>query len=168
MKRLTLIFALAIFALPSLAAAAPPKAEQAPTNMVTPEDVKNPKVVFHMKSNVLNETGIPYVIELAARINNYYKSKKIDAKIKVIVQDEAAYWMLNDTTFKKEKKGASNKAGAMIESLIQDGVEFEICMFDLKKHSWKPDQLQAGVRPLMGALPRLIELQSKGWVYLSY
>lgn len=136
--------------------------------MVMPEDVKNPKVVFHMKSDDLNDAGIPYVVELAGRLNGYYKSKKIDAKIKVVVQDEAAYWMLNDATFKKEGKGAANKAGAMIESLIASGVDFEICMSDLQKNSWKPDQLRKGVQPLMGGLPRLIELQSKGWVYLSY
>lgn len=154
---------------PIAVTAAPPAHDHsAKKGMVMPEVTQNPRVVFHAKSNDLNAQGTPMVFELAARLQGFYKSQKVPVEIVVVVQDDFSPWMLNDKAYKQAKKGEKNPASSQIQALIKDGVSIEFCMSDMQINKYTTEMLQPGVKQLMGALPRVIELQSKGWTYLAY
>lgn len=155
---------------PATVLAAPPEHDHAAMKegMVKPEVTKNPRIVFHAKTNDLNAQGTPVVFELAARLQGFYKTQKIPVEIVIVVQNEFSPWMLNDKAYKQAKKGDKNPASAQIQALIKEGVSIEFCMADMQINKYSADMLQPGVKHLGGALPRIIELQSKGWTYVSY
>ena len=173
MKKVMMMVALLSIAFAASPASAQSKKGKMPANVVQPQVMKNTKVLFHMQHDDLNRNGIPVALELIQRLNGYNQMKKITSKVEVVVQGDAAYWFINDKAWTAHKGGKAatekeNKAKVMIQAILKSGAQIEVCMMDLKINGWTAKDLIPGVKVIAGSIPRVIELQSKGWTYLPY
>lgn len=106
------------------------------------------------------------------KLSTVYQEMGINSKdrtISAVFHGEAAYWLLNDEAygeFKDSKSDNPNKN--IVAGLIEKGISIEICAETMKSHGWKPEDLLPQVRMVVGAYPRVIDLQLRGYAYIRF
>jgi intracellular sulfur oxidation DsrE/DsrF family protein len=110
----------------------------------------------------------------------HYLEKLLDTYNSLGVQDEAtdihavlhgdaAYWLLRDEPYVKAAGGGStNPNKAMVAELIGRGVGIEICAQTMRGRGWRPSDILDGVHIVVGAYPRVIDLQLRGYAYIRF
>lgn len=63
---------------------------------------------------------------------------------------------------------AANPNGELLAELIRRGVQVELCENTMQQKGVKPDELMPGVKLVVGAFPRLIDLQLQGYAYIKF
>ena len=169
-----------LLALPSAALAAK-KPEAAPaTNPDDPSTLQvreGIKVVFHVTKDSWKK-GQPMTLWYVDRLVSKAYPEKLGVPasaldFKILAHDAPVYWFLNDAGWKASKhKSAAvpqdhNPNAALIASLIQNGVDIEVCASTMEQHGYTPEMLLPGVKIAPAGLPRLIDLQMMGYERLN-
>ena len=89
--------------------------------------------------------------------------------VSAIFHGDAARWLLNDEAYRGPAGGreGENPNKAIIRELIRSGVSIEMCGLTMKEHGWKKADLLPDVKEVPAAYPRLIDLESQGYVPVS-
>lgn len=89
--------------------------------------------------------------------------------VSAIFHGDAARWLLNDEAYRGPAGGreGQNPNKAIIHELIRSGVSIEMCGLTMKEHGWKKKDLLPDVKEVPAAYPRLIDLESQGYVPVS-
>ncbi|SKA76981.1 Intracellular sulfur oxidation protein, DsrE/DsrF family [Prosthecobacter debontii] len=63
---------------------------------------------------------------------------------------------------------AENPNGEILAELIRRGVQIELCENTMQQKGVKPTELMPGVKLVVGAFPRLVDLQLQGYAYIKF
>jgi intracellular sulfur oxidation DsrE/DsrF family protein len=127
-------------------------------------------VVYQIKSDSKKDgigAGLYYVNKLV----DAYKALGVgqsDRDIHAVFHGDAGYWMLNDDAYARVSPEDVNPNKQTIRKLQRDGVHLEICASTMKNNGWKPSDVLEGVVIVVGAYPRIIDLQQQDYAYIRF
>ncbi len=132
---------------------------------------KGVKVVYQIKTDEWKRgigSGLHYVRKLVDAYDSLGVDEQ-DRSVHVVFHGDAGYWMLTDEAYNKFKKvetGNPNKP--VIDQIVERGVSIELCAQTMKSNGWTDDDVLPGVTIVIGAYPRIIDLQLQGYAYIRF
>jgi intracellular sulfur oxidation DsrE/DsrF family protein len=133
---------------------------------------------------VREEIRSVYQIKTDAKKNNlaaglHYVRKLLDTYNAAGIQDEAAnvhavfhgdagHFLLKDEVYADEADRPRNPNKAIVADLIRRGVSIELCAQTMRSNGWEPEDVLPGVTIVLGAYPRVIDLQLRGFAYIRF
>jgi len=92
-----------------------------------------------------------------------------EVHISAVFHGDAAYWMLKDEPYAAfTKKEGKNPNKAIIRELVESGVSVELCAQTMKQHGWTKDDILPDVKTVVGAYPRIVDLELQGYAYIRF
>lgn len=76
--------------------------------------------------------------------------------------------VVNDAARRRLGVETANPNGEILAELVQRGVQVELCENTMQQKDVKPAELLPGVKLVVGAFPRLIDLQLQGFAYIKF
>jgi len=132
---------------------------------------KNIRVVYQIKDNHWKGgigEGLYYLQKLVAAYDSL-AIDEVDRSINAVFHGSAGYWMLTDKSynkFKNTKTGNPNRD--IIEELVKRSVSIELCAQTMKSKRWRDEDIIPCVKIVIGAYPRIIDLQMQGYAYIRF
>ncbi len=129
------------------------------------------RVVYQIKTNEWKGdvgSGLHYVEKL---VKGYANMGLADDAFQVhaVLHSDAGYWLLKDAPYKKHTgKDAENPNKEIVRSLVERGVQVELCSQTMKDNGWTSSDLLPGVITVIAAYPRIIDLQQRGYAYIRF
>ena len=81
----------------------------------------------------------------------------------------AAYWLLKDQPYRAiAKDGNANPNKSLIRELHDLGVSVELCAKTMAERGWKKEDVLPDVKVVVGACPRIVDLQLQGYAYWRF
>jgi accessory colonization factor AcfC len=106
------------------------------------------------------------------RLIEHYESIGVPASelhISAVVHGRAGYWLLKDGPYQAVKKDSSeNPNKALIRELDDLGVSIELCAETMAEHGWTKEDVLPEVTVVVGACPRVVDLQLQGYAYWRF
>ena len=181
---ITVVSALAV-----LVVSSSPGYAQSKEQKLVPSHLEDLKLLYHVsvdgRAENLGDLGFGIAI-IPGQIAEYRKLGvgKEDLKISVVIHGDAAYWLLNNESWKRitptlaklqakrRKMGkelpSKNPNIELIRSLQTEGVSIEICGDMMQTRGWTNDDLLPGVTPVLSAPHRVLDLQRDGYAYIRF
>ena len=132
---------------------------------------RNIRVVYQIKDDEWKE-GIGKGLYYVQKLVGAYDSMGIDPKersIHAVLHGSAGYWMLRDALYNKiEETDTGNPNKATIRNFVKQGVSIELCAQTMKSHGWVSEDILSEVKVVVGAYPRIIDLQMQGYAYIRF
>ena len=132
---------------------------------------ENIRVVYQIKTDQWKEgvgSGLHYVDKL---VHAYHEMgiENEDFQISAVHHGDAGYWLLKNSAYRTETgKSGTNPNQKIIRRLIDNGVSVELCAQTMKQHDWSEKDLLEDVVIVIGAYPRIIDLQHMGYAYIRF
>jgi intracellular sulfur oxidation DsrE/DsrF family protein len=104
-------------------------------------------------------------------INQYDKAgiPTDERQVHAVLHGDAAYHLLRDRPWAKAAgRDGPNPNRDLVAELLRRDVSVEICAQTMDAKGWVPDDLLDGVEIVVGAFPRIIDLQHRGFAYIRY
>ncbi len=76
--------------------------------------------------------------------------------------------VVNDAARRRLGVETANPNGAILAELVERGVQVELCENTMQQKGVQPAELLPGVKLVVGAFPRLIDLQLQGFAYIKF
>lgn len=76
--------------------------------------------------------------------------------------------VVNDAARRRLGVETVNPNGEILAELVQRGVQVELCENTMQQKGVKPAELLPAVKLVVGAFPRLIDLQLQGFAYIKF
>lgn len=132
---------------------------------------QNVKVVYQIKTDGWKKdvaAGLHYLNKLAGAYDKMGIASA-DRQIVGVFHGDAGYLLLKDPAYRK----ASNSPGenpnkAIVQKLLDEGVKLELCKSTMQSHGWIGEDVLPGVKIVVGAYPRIIDLQLRGYAYIRF
>lgn len=153
----------ALFALTLTASAAEPE--------VIPIQVReNLRIVYQVTDDAAHEgvnKGLFYAIKL---INTYQKQGIAPEQVHLhlVYHGTGIAAVVNDEARKRLGTDTANQNAKILAELVKRGVQVELCENTMQQKGVKPSELMPGVKLVVGAFPRLIDLQLQGFAYIKF
>ncbi len=164
MKPLILLTAL-------LSLAALPTARAAEPEILPLQVRENIRVVYQVSEDALHE-GVDKGLFYARKLINTYEKQGIAAgqvHLHVVYHGTGISAVVNPEARQRLKTApAENPNRAILAELVQRGVQIELCEDTMRKKGVAPTELIPGVKLVVGAYPRLIDLQLQGFAYIKF
>lgn len=152
-----------LFALTLTASAAEPE--------VIPIQVReNLRIVYQLTDDAQHE-GVNKGLFYARKIINTYEKQGIAADqvhLHLVYHGTGIAAVVNDDVRKRLGVEAANPNGEILAELIKRGAQIELCENTMQQKGVKPTELMPGVKLVVGAFPRLIDLQLQGFAYIKF
>jgi len=164
------VTALALSHFSNAAAADTEQAAQHP--FINIEKHRNIRVAYDVKDDVW-EAGVGKALYYVRGLLDSYQSMGVppgQLHISVIMHGATAYWLLNETAYKKHKNDPFdyNPNEQIVRELLAHGVSVEICNSTMKSKGWTGNDLLPGVTIVHDAYTRLIDLQHRHYAYIRF
>ena len=92
-----------------------------------------------------------------------------EVHISAVFHGPAARWLLNDAAYRTQTSGQTeNPNKAIIRELVDLGVSLELCGQTMKEQGWTEKDVLPGVKVVVGAYPRIVDLELQGYAYLRF
>lgn len=130
----------------------------------------NIKVVYQIKTDE-QKNGLGAGLYYVSKLVDAYDRLGIDPsdrQIHAVFHGDAGHWMLTDAAYVNVTGTASNPNKDVIQHLIHEGVHLELCASTMKNNGWEKPDVIDGVTIVIGAYPRLIDLQLQGLAYIRF
>jgi len=171
-KLITLLFALSIGTVFTPAAHSSGMIDTQPQREVVPIEVrKDIRVVYQVNRDEW-KNGVGKPLAYIKKLSGVYDESAIpqqERHINAVFHGKAGYWMLTDEAYNahtKTHQGNPNKT--IIRELVAMGVSIELCGQTMKSQNWSPDDILTEVKIVIGAYPRIIDLQMQGYAYIKF
>jgi len=132
-----------------------------------PATLKQANVVFNISHvDFVGDVpaGIKYMHLLAAR----FKQTGTQGRIIGIFHGNAAYLTLNDKPYGAYRLvETGNPYKNLLISLMEQGVQIEVCAVSMKSNGWGNQDLLPGMKVNAGAVGRLIQLVQEGYIQIQ-
>ena len=152
-----------LFTLTLTAAAAEPE--------VIPIQVReNLRIVYQVTDDAQQE-GVNKGLFYARKLINTYQKHGIAAEqvhLHLVYHGTGIAAVVNDEARKRLGTEAANPNGEILAELVKRGVQIELCENTMQQKGVKPVELMPGVKLVVGAFPRLIDLQLQGFAYIKF
>ncbi|MBN2560604.1 MAG: substrate-binding domain-containing protein [Phycisphaerae bacterium] len=92
-----------------------------------------------------------------------------EVHISAVFHGPAAYWLLRDESYAAfTKREGPNPNKSIIQELTKSGVSIELCGQTLRRNGWNRGDVLPEVKVVVGAYPRIIDLELQGYAYLRF
>jgi len=131
---------------------------------------ENLRIVYQVTDDVMHENvnkGLFY----ARKLINTYEKQGISADqihLHLVYHGTGIAAVVNDEARQRLGTETANPNGEVIAELIRRGVQVELCENTMQQKGVKPSELMPGVKLVVGAFPRLIDLQLQGYAYIKF
>ena len=154
---------ISLFAFTLTAAAAEPE--------VIPLQVReNLRIVYQVTDDAPHE-GVNKGLFYARKLINTYQKQGIAADqvhLHLVYHGTGIAAVVNDEARKRLDAEAANPNSEILAELIKRGVQIDLCENTMQQKGVKPAELMPGVKLVVGAFPRLIDLQLQGFAYIKF
>jgi intracellular sulfur oxidation DsrE/DsrF family protein len=161
---LSTLLALCLFSAVTLAAAEP-----APTAI--PLQVReNLRIVYQVTDDAQHE-GVNKGLFYARKLIDTYAKQGIAAEqvhLHLVYHGTGIAAVVNGAARKRLGAETANPNGALLAELIKRGVQVELCENTMQQKGVTATELMPGVKLVVGAFPRLIDLQLQGFAYIKF
>lgn len=131
---------------------------------------ENLRIVYQVTEDVAHE-GVNKGLFYARKLINTYEKQGIAADqvhLHLVYHGTGIAAVVNDAARKRLGTDAANPNGEILAELIKRGVQVELCENTMQQKGVKPTELMPGVKLVVGAFPRLIDLQLQGFAYIKF
>ncbi len=131
---------------------------------------ENLRIVYQVTDNLAHE-GVNKGLFYARKLINTYEKQGIAADqvhLHLVYHGTGIAAVVNDAARKRLGTDAANPNGEILAELIKRGVQVELCENTMQQKGVKPTELMPGVKLVIGAFPRLIDLQLQGFAYIKF
>ncbi|MEZ5384771.1 MAG: DsrE family protein [Prosthecobacter sp.] len=152
-----------LFALTLISSAAEPE--------VIPIQVReNLRIVYQVTDDAQHD-GVNKGLFYARKLINTYQTHGIapeQVHLHLVYHGTGIAAVVNDEARKRLGVETANPNGDVLAELLKRGVQVELCENTMQQKGVKPSELMPGVRLVVGAFPRLIDLQLQGFAYIKF
>ncbi|MBN8418631.1 MAG: DsrE family protein [Verrucomicrobia bacterium] len=131
---------------------------------------ENLRIVYQVTDDVAHD-GVNKGLFYARKLINTYAKQGIAADqvhLHLVYHGTGIAAVVNDAARKRLGVDAANPNGEILAELIKRGVQVELCENTMQQKGVKPTELLPGVKLVVGAFPRLIDLQLQGFAYIKF
>lgn len=131
---------------------------------------ENLRIVYQVTDDVAHD-GVNKGLFYARKLINTYAKQGIAADqvhLHLVYHGTGIAAVVNDAARKRLGTDAANPNGEILAELIMRGVQVELCENTMQQKGVKPSELMPGVKLVVGAFPRLIDLQLQGFAYIKF
>lgn len=131
---------------------------------------ENLRIVYQVTDDVAHD-GVNKGLFYARKLINTYEKQGIAADqvhLHLVYHGTGIAAVVNDAARKRLGMDAPNPNGDILAELIRRGVQIELCENTMQQKGVKPSELMPGVKLVVGAFPRLIDLQLQGFAYIKF
>jgi len=128
------------------------------------------KVVFDIMDSPEDKNALNAKIETAARFLNMHAQAGVPVKnlsAILVVHNAASKDIIADVAYQK-KYGTNNPNSALVNELLQAGVEFIFCGQSSVSRGFPKEDLIPGVQLSLSAMTALIQLQDEGYRLIKF
>lgn len=170
MKKALCLFALLATGVPGPGTA--PAAEPEPAPAIIPIQVReNLRIVYQVTDDLPYE-GVNKGLFYARKLINTYEKQGIAAdqvKLHLVYHGTGIHAVVNpEARTRLGAEQATNPNGEILDELTRRGVQIELCENTMQQKGVKPTELMPGVKLVVGAFPRLVDLQLQGYAYIKF
>ncbi len=132
---------------------------------------ENIRVVYQVSDDKSHD-GVNRGLSYARKLVETYEKNGVDSdqvKLHLIYHSSSIVALVTEDA--RERLGADEKKnpnGEILAKLIEKGVQVEICESTMQQKDVVPGDLMPGVKIVVGAYPRLIDLQLQGYAYIKF
>jgi intracellular sulfur oxidation DsrE/DsrF family protein len=137
-----------------------------------PVKLEKANVVFDIGHLVLNG-DVPFFIGDMDLLATDLKDWNVKGEIVAVFHGDAAYLVLNDDSYNANRHvqtghpvHTGNPYGKLIEGLMQQGIQIELCGATALANHWVNKDLLSGVKVNTNAMVRVTELEQKGFTLI--
>lgn len=131
---------------------------------------ENLRIVYQVTDDVAHD-GVNKGLFYARKLINTYEKQGIAADqvhLHLVYHGTGIAAVVNDAARKRLGTDTTNPNGEILAELIKRGVQVELCENTMQQKGLKPTELMPGVKLVVGAFPRLIDLQLQGFAYIKF
>ncbi|WP_395733333.1 DsrE family protein [Prosthecobacter sp.] len=131
---------------------------------------ENLRIVYQVTDDAAHD-GVNKGLFYARKLINTYAKQGIAADqvhLHLVYHGTGIAAVVNDAALKRLGTDAANPNGEILAELIKRGVQVELCENTMQQKGVKPSELMPGVKLVVGAFPRLIDLQLQGFAYIKF
>jgi uncharacterized protein len=131
---------------------------------------ENLRIVYQVTDDVAHD-GVNKGLFYARKLINTYDKHGIAAgqvHLHLVYHGTGIAAVVNDAARKRLGVDAPNPNADILAELIRRGVQVELCENTMQQKGVKPAELMPGVKLVVGAYPRLIDLQLQGFAYIKF
>ncbi|WP_395738725.1 DsrE family protein [Prosthecobacter sp.] len=131
---------------------------------------ENLRIVYQVTDDVAHD-GVNKGLFYARKLINTYDKQGIAADqvhLHLVYHGTGIAAVVNDAARKRLGVDAPNPNADILAELIRCGVQIELCENTMQQKGVKPAELMPGVKLVVGAFPRLVDLQLQGFAYIKF
>ena len=131
---------------------------------------ENLRIVYQVTDDTTHE-GLNKGLFYARKLINTYQKQGIapeQVHLHLVYHGTGIAAVVNDEARKRLGAEAANPNGAILAELVNRGVQVELCENTMQQKGVKPTEVMPGVKLVVGAFPRLIDLQLQGFAYIKF
>lgn len=131
---------------------------------------ENIKVVYQVTDDADYE-GVNKGLFYARKLINTYEKHGISldqVDLHLVYHGTGLHAVVNGTARTRLKVTTANPNEEILAELIRRGVQVELCENTMQQKGVKPQELLSGVKLVVGAFPRLVDLQLQGYAYIKF
>ncbi len=131
------------------------------------EDIR---AVYQIKTDEWKD-GVGAGLHYVQKLLDVYNSIDIEddaTDIRAVLHGDAGYWLLKDESYAQAAGASANPNKAIVAELVARGVSIELCAQTMRSHNWRASDVLDGVQIVVGAYPRIIDLQQRGYAYIRF
>ncbi len=132
---------------------------------------ENIRVVYQVSDDKPHE-GVNKGLFYAKKLIATYEEQKVAADqvhLHLVYHSSAITALVNKEARKRMGADpAENPNTAILEELLKSGVQIEICESTMRQKGVVASELMPGVKIVVGAFPRIIDLQLQGYAYIKF
>lgn len=131
---------------------------------------ENLRIVYQVTDDALYE-GVNKGLFYARKLMDTYQKQGIpneQIQMHVVYHGTGIAAVVNDAARGRLGTLEGNPNQEILEELLRRGVSIELCENTMQQKGVKPAELLPGVRLVVGAFPRLIDLQLQGHAYIKF
>ena len=131
---------------------------------------ENLRIVYQVTDDAQHE-GVNKGLFYARKLINTYQKHGIAADqvhLHLVYHGTGIAAVVNEAARKRLGTETANPNGEILAELIKRGVQIELCENTMQQKGVQPAELMPGVKLVVGAFPRLVDLQLQGYAYIKF
>lgn len=131
---------------------------------------ENLRVVYQVTEDASHD-GVNKGLFYARKLIDTYEKQGIAADqvhLHLVYHGTGIATVVNDAARQRLGVESINPNEAILAELLKRGVQIELCENTMQQKGVKPSELMPGVKLVVGAFPRLIDLQLQGFAYIKF
>lgn len=131
---------------------------------------ENLRIVYQVTDDAQHE-GVNRGLFYARKLIDTYAKQGIAADqvhLHLVYHGTGIAAVVNDAARKRLGTESANPNGEILAELIKRGVQLELCENTMQQKGVTAPELMPGIKLVVGAFPRLIDLQLQGYAYIKF